>query len=813
MAGRSTPIFDGSLRRMLPKEIDDAGEIRTLLSRVRVAGLRLHRGLNAQTELETAWIEDVGPSELLLRTRNFEFSQGGGQLFLNFTFQDQPYFFVTRRTASLGGDEFRVEIPGTIFHGERRDRSRRVPDRGAGDPQRVEVEDGQGRALLASVQDISASGMSVLLEADSVPEPPFRIRFLDGEESGRELDFELQNHRPADGHRGWTRLGLTHAGSGRLDRIQVDDFSEILGTPEGAASAPATSQEESRPTLVRIADDRGEEIVALADSWGKAGPATAVVITNGWGQTKEALLPLARSVVASFREAGESIVVLRYDGIRRRGESHNDPECRVPGRESRHFVLSQAVRDLEAVIAYLRDRSKQRVSKLVVVSFSASAIEARKAVARDRGRRIDGWVSVVGSPDLQSMSRSISGGVDFVAGHELGVEFGFQELLGITLDIDRVAVDAKEYQMSFLEDSMRDFEEIDIPITWYHGRHDGWVDLSRVEKVLSRGRTDQRRLVVLPTGHQLKNSRQAQDTFRCIASEVGRMALGRQVKPVNAAVAEVRRRRIAEGRRVPPLETDLRAFWSDYLLGRDRSLGIELLTSSGAYRSLMAAQLAGLELAGGERIVDLGSGTGAFALALANWPERPRSLRVIEFDFVHEALLRARSRLTSGRCTKSLDIVYSEANLDLQRPGDGIPIADRSVDAMLASLLLSYLEFPTLVLDDCHRILRPGGRLVVSSLCRDADISKLYVEAYSELHEGVRDFDLPELRDTDFATVARSFLNDAAKILELEDAGGFHFWDPEELAELVSARGFEVVDTIRSLGNPPQAVVVSARRL
>ncbi len=60
------------------------------------------------------------------------------------------------------------------------------------------------------------------------------------------------------------------------------------------------------------------------------------------------------------------------------------------------------------------------------VSFSAAAIEARKALARDREGLIDAWISVVGSPDLQSMARSISGGVDFSLGYERSLWFGFQ---------------------------------------------------------------------------------------------------------------------------------------------------------------------------------------------------------------------------------------------------------------------------------------------------------------------------------------------------------------------------------------------------
>jgi SAM-dependent methyltransferase len=90
-----------------------------------------------------------------------------------------------------------------------------------------------------------------------------------------------------------------------------------------------------------------------------------------------------------------------------------------------------------------------------------------------------------------------------------------------------------------------------------------------------------------------------------------------------------------------------------------------------------------------------------------------------------------------------------ETNLDLLATTQGIPMADHSVDRVIASLLISYLEHPELLLAEIHRILRPGGRLVLSTLCRDADISRLYVESLAELQAGNAGGDLPELDQAD----------------------------------------------------------------
>jgi SAM-dependent methyltransferase/pimeloyl-ACP methyl ester carboxylesterase len=809
MLSRSTPIHEGALRRLHPDTIEDPQRIRALLVRARDEAVPFHRGLNHRADLETATLEEVLGDELIFRAPNFERAPAGAQVFLNFTFEGRPFFFATWPSAGGEASRLRVVIPQTIFFGERRDRARRAPDGRAGDPRRVEVEDGQGGFRQASVADVSPSGLGLLMDTDVIPDRPLTVRFLDGRESGKELQLELRNRKPVEGRKGWIRLGLARTRPSAISPIEIEDFDPV---PEHGAASVRPEEPVAEPQVVRIANSEGEEIVGLIDAWGESRGRTAVVMPNGWGQTKEALLPLARTLVETFRYNEEPVLVLRYDGIRRRGESYNDPDCRLPGSEASRFVFSQGIRDLETSVAFVRESPEWAVSKVIVVSFSAAAIEVRKAVARDRGRTIDGWVSVVGSPDLQSMSRSISGGVDFVAGHELGLEFGLQELLGVTLDVDKVVEDAQAHAMSFIEDSGHDLEQIDIPITWYHGRYDAWVDLSRVQTVLSHGDTRRRRLVVMPTGHQLRTSHQASQAFGSIAREVGRMALGRELVPAAPPAGEVRRQRSAERRRLPRVETDLHAFWCDYLVGRDRSLGIELLTTSSAYRGMMQAQLSALQLEAGQRVADLGSGTGSFALGLATWPERPPGLRVMAFDYVDEALLRSRDRLGTVPGGDALVHECAEVNLDLLTRGQRLPLADGCFDRVLASLLISYLEFPELVLEEAFRILRPGGRLVVSSLRRDADISRIYVDAYAELQVGDAGARLPELQAGDLGTMARSFLNDAAKILELEDSGAFHFWEPEELGELVAGCGFRGIECSRSLSHPPQAVLVSAQR-
>lgn len=110
-------------------------------------------------------------------------------------------------------------------------------------------------------------------------------------------------------------------------------------------------------------------------------------------------------------------------------------------------------------------------------------------------------------------------------------------------------------------------------------------------------------------------------------------------------------------------------------------------------------------------------------------------------------------------------------------------------------------------------MLRRGGRLVLSSLRRDADMSKLYTDGLAELRAGRAREILGHEGERQLDDAARGYLNEASRLLDLEENGTFRFWDPPELGRLVRRAGFRILSTSRSLGNPPQAVILSAERL
>jgi ArsR family transcriptional regulator len=97
---------------------------------------------------------------------------------------------------------------------------------------------------------------------------------------------------------------------------------------------------------------------------------------------------------------------------------------------------------------------------------------------------------------------------------------------------------------------------------------------------------------------------------------------------------------------------------------------------------------------------DLGCGTGQVACALA-----PFVARVIAVDRSGEMLQAARRRV---RDLPSVEIKRGEL--------EALPVADAELDAATLLLVLHHLPDPAAALAEAHRVLKPGGRLVMADM-------------------------------------------------------------------------------------------------
>jgi ubiquinone/menaquinone biosynthesis C-methylase UbiE len=773
------------------------------------AKTELRRGTDRRALWEKAWIDAVNDDDLLVSLENL--SVGTAQVFLHGNLRGRIYFFSCEILEDLKKRRLRLALPRVVYLGERRERKRDGPRQAV--QSRVALELEGGAEVEANIEDTSEDGLGIsLAETPGLTEgAAIRLRFLDGGRVGQTAYGQVTNVHSSTRRSDWTRIGLALLPSSRRSPVAIerlDSLRAAVAHHKQRISDAAPDLALRKAQIVEYRNQEGEVLRALVDWCGNPRGAPVAIIPPAWGKTKETLLPLAATLIETFQQVGESLVVLRFDGIRRRGESHNDADCAEPGRENLHYTFSQGYRDILATLDFLESSREFRSTNALLVTFSVAAIEARRAIVLDAGRRIRAWISGVGSPDPQSLLRVSSGGIDYFSGAERGILFGPQEVQGLTIDMDRATRDAIAEEMAFLADARRDMAKIGIPITWFFGHYDAWTELSRVADVLSFGETRQRRIVDLPVGHQLRDSAEAMAVFGLIAEEAARLMLRKEIHSVLPDKRELRRLRMREAARIArKREFEPRKFWRDYLVGRDGVGGIELLMNTSMYEEFMGTQVRELRIEKGDRIGDLGCGVGALAWFLQTHSGGCKDVRILGIDIVQEALNRARRRWNAlgGAFEDAPEFVVG----DLGRP---LPIKTGGLDAVCASLVLNYVANPKELLGEIFRVLRPGGRLVASCVRRDADISRICVNTVAELRSGrARDALGPE-GEGRLARALKGFINDAGKLLDLEERGVFQFWDQEEFLELARSVGFVNLAAKSAYGSPPQALVLTARR-
>lgn len=139
----------------------------------------------------------------------------------------------------------------------------------------------------------------------------------------------------------------------------------------------------------------------------------------------------------------------------------------------------------------------------------------------------------------------------------------------------------------------------------------------------------------------------------------------------------------------------------------------------------LASGLSGL-LALGD-VLDVGSGDGAAAAMVAPYC---RSLTCVD---VNARMLEvARDRLAK------------HAHVRVERAdAQDLPFAEASFDCVLLFHTLTYTEQPRRALEECARVLRPGGKLVL--LCLDEHQQPEVTAPYGERHQGFSRAELTEM--------------------------------------------------------------------
>jgi ubiquinone/menaquinone biosynthesis C-methylase UbiE len=116
----------------------------------------------------------------------------------------------------------------------------------------------------------------------------------------------------------------------------------------------------------------------------------------------------------------------------------------------------------------------------------------------------------------------------------------------------------------------------------------------------------------------------------------------------------------------------------------------------------------------GERVLEIGPGTGYYTLDIAGWLEPEGKVEIFDLqqEFLDHVMRRAAAR-------------GQENLVPTQGDATALPYEDDSIDATVLTAVLGEIPDPVAALREIRRVLEPGGRLVVGELFGDPHFTTL----------------------------------------------------------------------------------------
>jgi len=550
-------------------------------------------------------------------------------------------------------------------------------------------------------------------------------------------------------------------------------------------------------TSLSLENRSGKKIAAYTDSLPQANPSgSLIILVPGYGKTKSSHLRLAYYLALNGSQ------VIRYDHSNHVGDSDGS---------MLFTTLSQMEEDLASVIDFAE--SNYVATSIGVVAESLSARVALKRARNDK--RLQFLVSLIGVFDVQQTLRTIYNEDGFVEKAN-GIVLGIRDIMGFQVDADRFIEDAYQHSFHSLETAIEDASQLSIPTFFFVAEKDPWVSQEAARSVFSKCPTENKTLHLLPgIMHELyENPLVAADTCCEIVRAAKLSVEGKtndatpiRIPPEKSIVSRTRLEKRGSSKDLKTAEEKI--FWAEYLEKYAYIVKVQdywnlldsIGTSLGSWKK-------------GEKVLDAGCGIGNFgtfllvrhlyqALQLRTASRKRKAwAQYVGVDFIYAAIREAKAVhqdiyqefgpkvewMTNG--TALIDFSYSILDLDFP-----LPFKDQHFDKIVSNLVLSYVKDPWFTLGEMYRVLKNGGRIVLSSLKPHADLSQIYRNYVSVS------------RTTEEMEQARMVLSNAGLIRHKEAEGFYQFFSETQLEEFLHDVGCESITVYRSFGDQANVAI------
>jgi arsenite methyltransferase len=187
------------------------------------------------------------------------------------------------------------------------------------------------------------------------------------------------------------------------------------------------------------------------------------------------------------------------------------------------------------------------------------------------------------------------------------------------------------------------------------------------------------------------------------------------------------------------------------------------------------APLRHLALAPGETVLDLGSGAGVDAFLAAR--EVGPSGRVIGVDMTPAMLEKARANAKKAGVG---NVEFREGRLE------ALPVETASVDAVTSNCVINLVPDKGKVFAEVARVLKPGGRLVISDIILDGALPDAVAK---DVYSYVGCVSGAMLRDDYFGLLRRAGFAGVEVLKDVDYLGSVGDVFPAELAKLLASAG------------------------